>query len=422
MPAVALLSGCLIVGLQPPGLLRRGLSWPPLVAMGRISYGLYLFHWPVYVVLRERGWDLTSPLRFVVAMAITVAVATVSYHVVEMPVRRATWRPSATVPAAALACGVALIVALAVEPSQPVIQADDQLLAAAAIEPATSVEALVPAPTTAATVAPPETVAAGVVDTTRAPADPTPRTAVGAQATTSTMALTVTYELAPPRPVRMLVVGDSTALYVGEGLAAWTLEHPEAAQVSVIWYQGCTFLLEPEMVTFDLPRLVDDSRDTVRRRMPAAISELQPDVVVLMVTMSDVANRQWSADEGPLSPFDPRYVERLAGAYRELTDGILGSGVGEVVWVVPPTPVHLWLEPDMNEADRYAVQHQVIRDVASGYDDRVSVVDLDAWLTAAGHDDDPWWRTDGVHLTDASGAALAEQYLGPLLVRRATEG
>ena len=102
----------------------------------------------------------------------------------------------------------------------------------------------------------------------------------------------------PSRPVRMLVAGDSTALYVGQGLAAWSLEHPDSAQVGVTWCQGCTFMLEPEITTFDIPDLLENSRATMNERLPDAVRTLQPDVVVLMVTVNDVANRRVVARRG----------------------------------------------------------------------------------------------------------------------------
>jgi peptidoglycan/LPS O-acetylase OafA/YrhL/lysophospholipase L1-like esterase len=70
------------------GWLHRALSWAPLRAAGLVSYGLYLFHWPVYVWLNEertdqRGWALLA-----VRVAVTVVLALVSYRLVEQPIRR----------------------------------------------------------------------------------------------------------------------------------------------------------------------------------------------------------------------------------------------------------------------------------------------------------------------------------------------
>jgi peptidoglycan/LPS O-acetylase OafA/YrhL/lysophospholipase L1-like esterase len=413
LPAFALLSAALILGLQSPSRLRSLLGTRPLVWIGQISYGLYLFHWPVFVLLRERGWTLTSPVPLAAALAITFAIAWLSYAIVERRVRSAQWRFAVTVRRAAAATLVALVATQLVGPSTSLIQADDQLLEAAAIQPATSLVPLRPVDNTSTTTTTTTTTAVVQSMGATTTSTSTPPT------TTTTFPIAVPLGQAPPRPVRMVVAGDSTALYVGQGLAAWSLQHPEMAQVGVSWCQGCTFMLDPTITTFDIPDLVENSRDTVQNRLPEMIRVTQPDVVVLMVTVNDVANRQWSADEGPLTPFDPRYVQRMNAAYADLTYRLLGMGVPKVVWVVPPRPEHLWLEPEMNEMARYPVQHQVIRDVVAAFDSRVSVVDLDRWLTASGHDRDQWWRNDGVHLNDDSATALADQYLGPLLVQRA---
>ena len=62
---------------------NRMLNW-----IGTRSYGLYLFHWPIYQMIRKQaGQALTVP-KFVVAIVITVCVAELSYRFVEMPVRR----------------------------------------------------------------------------------------------------------------------------------------------------------------------------------------------------------------------------------------------------------------------------------------------------------------------------------------------
>ena len=71
----------------PTGRLARALGSAPLVAIGRVSYGVYLWHWPIFVVLRpERvgfdGLGLTA-LR---ALATAVLAAT-SYALVEKPLR-----------------------------------------------------------------------------------------------------------------------------------------------------------------------------------------------------------------------------------------------------------------------------------------------------------------------------------------------
>lgn len=58
----------------------------PLVYVGRISYSLYLWHWPVFVLFR---WTvgLDTPLLRVLAVVIAFALAIASYKFIENPIR-----------------------------------------------------------------------------------------------------------------------------------------------------------------------------------------------------------------------------------------------------------------------------------------------------------------------------------------------
>ncbi|HKH12176.1 MAG TPA: acyltransferase family protein [Rubrobacter sp.] len=64
------------------------LGWRPLRWVGERSYGIYLWHWPVFMVTRP-GLDvpLDGPKLLVVRLAVTVLLAHLSYRYVEQPVR-----------------------------------------------------------------------------------------------------------------------------------------------------------------------------------------------------------------------------------------------------------------------------------------------------------------------------------------------
>jgi peptidoglycan/LPS O-acetylase OafA/YrhL len=66
-----------------PILGNRLLNW-----IGTRSYGLYLYHWPIYQAIRKAAGNPLSIREFVVAMAITVVITEFSYRVIEMPIRR----------------------------------------------------------------------------------------------------------------------------------------------------------------------------------------------------------------------------------------------------------------------------------------------------------------------------------------------
>ncbi|MSR19777.1 MAG: acyltransferase [Gemmatimonadetes bacterium] len=70
------------------GWVARTLSLPPVVGTGRISYSLYLWHWPVFVLFRwTTGLDTT--LARVAAVSLALLLALLSYHLVEGPLRHA---------------------------------------------------------------------------------------------------------------------------------------------------------------------------------------------------------------------------------------------------------------------------------------------------------------------------------------------
>ena len=86
----------------PRGVVARLLSLPPLRAMGAISYGVYLWHWPIYCVLTEERAGFGGLRLLGVRLALTLAVAFVSYRFFEQPIRKrgVAWgRPVLVVPA-----------------------------------------------------------------------------------------------------------------------------------------------------------------------------------------------------------------------------------------------------------------------------------------------------------------------------------
>jgi peptidoglycan/LPS O-acetylase OafA/YrhL len=80
------------VAVDPRGPVATVLAWRPLAWLGAISYGVYLWHWPLFLLLNgERtGWSGLS--LFGARCAATLAVATMSWWLIEQPIRR--WRPA----------------------------------------------------------------------------------------------------------------------------------------------------------------------------------------------------------------------------------------------------------------------------------------------------------------------------------------
>ncbi len=96
------------------GPLARVMAFKPLRWMGLISYGVYLYHWPVIVWLDtdltgRSGWALIG-----IQVAVTIGLAALSYSFIEQPIRhsrRWTLRKGLTVPALAFAAAGVMVVA-----------------------------------------------------------------------------------------------------------------------------------------------------------------------------------------------------------------------------------------------------------------------------------------------------------------------
>lgn len=71
------------------GWLRSALAWTPVLALGRISYSVYLWHWPVFVLTsaERTGWSFATAVA--VRIPVTLGLSTVSYVLLERPVLRA---------------------------------------------------------------------------------------------------------------------------------------------------------------------------------------------------------------------------------------------------------------------------------------------------------------------------------------------
>jgi peptidoglycan/LPS O-acetylase OafA/YrhL len=95
---VAVLAALAIAGavISPTSPVSVALDWHPLRWIGERSYGLYLWHWPVWVLVTAAlpplspsagGWLIAA-----IALAITVAAALMSYRFVEQPIHRMGYR------------------------------------------------------------------------------------------------------------------------------------------------------------------------------------------------------------------------------------------------------------------------------------------------------------------------------------------
>jgi peptidoglycan/LPS O-acetylase OafA/YrhL len=102
----------LLIAYAPGTIVGQALVLSPMVALGRISYSVYLWHWPIITFWRlEHGFQL-SAVGMVIVTAASFTAGTLSYLIVERPFNhRLRQAPSVRAIGAGL-CGVAAMIAV----------------------------------------------------------------------------------------------------------------------------------------------------------------------------------------------------------------------------------------------------------------------------------------------------------------------
>lgn len=89
---IALLSvltaACMLALLNPGSALERVFSWAPFVWIGKLSYGIYLWHYPVFLLMTDQNSTSDiSPLYQLAMVLVVLLVSFLSYSLVENPLR-----------------------------------------------------------------------------------------------------------------------------------------------------------------------------------------------------------------------------------------------------------------------------------------------------------------------------------------------
>jgi peptidoglycan/LPS O-acetylase OafA/YrhL len=265
--------------------LRWALSLGPLCWIGAISYGLYLWHWPVYVWLTSQRTGVADPtVLLAIRFAVTFAIATASYYLVEMPIRQQRFRlPSLRFVVPAFTAAVAIVIVVvstrATTSTASAFSHLEQVVAQSKHPPRD--------PFHGVPVTQPKLVAGTAPTTTTPPPLPV---------------------ATPGRPPHVFLTGDSVAVSLGVGLAN------VAGQDAAVWNHGafgCGLVTAPYAVDDD-PGVTEhctQARDT----WIADARDWHADVVVLESEVWDTFDRETPTGVLPFGTpdFDAWYVGQV---------------------------------------------------------------------------------------------------------------
>ena len=371
--AIVVLAAC------EPGPVRWLCSLSPLRRLGQISYGVYIYHWPIFIYLSHARTGL-GPLALTGArMTTTLGIAILSYVFVEQPIRQRRriiggMRWVAIPAAASFVAAVALLVGAIAAPLD-------------------------------ATFAPTVSQASVLRDAQRELASPA----------TAPVADREKAKASPPPLKRILIVGDSVALTLGRGIERWGAKRGIAVLNDGVI--GCPLLNGVEVRGYwGIATRPEDPCETLKT-WPKFLKEFKPNLIISLYGAWDVYDASRDGGKTWMSPGQPAFDTYYTGKVEDAAKRLMATG-SRLLWLTPPCfaantaagmdPNAVWYDPARVEVLR-KIDHQVAA--------RNGMVISDA-VHDAGCPVNRQMRPDGVHYTDA-GADATLAFLGPIIQQAA---
>jgi peptidoglycan/LPS O-acetylase OafA/YrhL/lysophospholipase L1-like esterase len=279
---------------QPsPGVLGRGLQLSPVRWIGAISYEMYLWHWPTYLVITPAYTGLTGPALLVVRLTSVVGLAALTHFYIGEPIRRGARLRSprlSGVFTAAAVIAISVGVFAATVSARPALSGDIGQVADRRGPPT--------APTTGVRAAP-----------------------------------------VPAASVKVLVVGDSQGATLAQGLDADPGLHGLSAQPGlVVWNRailGCSISTASSFVIDgDRQQNKCGGAGAWQRQWASDVAAFRPDVVVVQAGAWDLYDVAGPGDS-VLHPGDPAWNASYTNDVETLFDTLRATGAA-LVAIRPP--------------------------------------------------------------------------------------
>ena len=367
--AATLASASLVAAVMHDGPVARAFACRPLVAIGRRSYGLYLWHWPLFVFLDARN----SVGRLVGALAVTVVLNEIVFRLIETPSRRSellSW--VRRVDRRAIVAGGVAAIALVTVSSVKLVSIEARSVAVD-----TSGDDVVfelPSPSSA----------------------PVPSSSSATTVPASTTSTTTT--TLPPLPRRIAIVGDSQAY------ALW-VNRPDGIEsffdLTDGSIQGCGVYAEGVGIANEgaFRRPFEECGNFTKRWLGAAKKN---DAEIALVVLGaweilDLKIDGMTLEVGTVT------ADRIFDRQLRLgIDTLLMSGLVVALLEIPCfRPVDSWDNAVIDRGDDSHASHlnDLMRDVVASYETGVYFVEgPDEWCDGSPEATDLDYRYDGVHV------------------------
>ena len=367
---MAFLSALVILSVvsHQRGFLARAISFAPLVFIGRISYGLYLWHFPVFQILDAQRVGHSGIWLVGVRFVVTFAAAILSFYFIERPIRHAVslkgWRTPVSMAVALVVVGALVVVASAVT-------------------------------------ATPQATGAPVVSQPTGQKD----------------------------PIKVMVVGDSIALTLGFPFSDVTYQKKYGVTTEDIGILGCGVVLLEDAVS-ECVTPPDPKVPNLFALDAAAFARYQPDVVVLLSGRWETFDHIQQGKTYNI--FNSFFQEEVRTGLQKMAGLAKASGAKLVILTTPCVGPQAGFRTDTNGqptgADdksilpaRQAIYNGLVQSVAKANPGEVTVIDFNAMVCPGGK---YYSAINGVTIRPADGihvAITASNFYDPRLFPKIVE-
>jgi peptidoglycan/LPS O-acetylase OafA/YrhL len=362
----SLLSVLLILGSITLGSpLRWLLSSAPFRRIGLVSYGIYLYHWPIFLWLSPRNTGLSDAVLFAPRAIISVALAAISFRYLERPVKSGRTLPGVSARVlVVMGTAVVIVVSLAITLVAPPLSSGVDAAAKNFAE-----------------------VTAGVQRKAGVPL--------------------------------MAMFGDSTALAIGTGLVKTGLVRGTYTGVGGAPKAGCGLVYELEIIDpFSRKAITPTSCDWHTLWSPFFATD-KADLCVVTYGPLDSGKHRPAGTEDWLYSGVPSYDKVLEAEVLAATDFLNQKGC-LVVWILSvPIENALGISKTPKDIppgpDRQRRLNDIVTEAVKKRPTIAGVVDFAGWYTSRKHNDGVL-RPDGTHFTTDTAQQMSDAWLSDAVI------